>query len=196
MYIYKNYPRMKKFIYNFIFCKLMGWKIKGDFPGEVKKMVMIVVPHTSWHDFYIGLFVRGIIGLPMHFVGKKELFMFPFGYYFRWMGGAPLDRSGGKNKVDSIAAIFKEREVFRLAIAPEGTRKKVEQWRTGFYYIALKADVPILPVIFDWGKKEVRFGSLFTPSGNFDQDILLLEQNYMGVLGKFPEKSYIVKDQT
>lgn len=184
---------MKKKVYNFIFFRLMGWKITGTFPEELKKMVMIVVPHTSWHDFYIGLFVRGIVGLPMHFVAKKELFTFPFGYYFRWMGGASLDRSGGRNKVDAIASIFKEREAFRMAIAPEGTRKKVTRWRSGYYYIALKAEVPILPISFDWSIKTVHFHSVFHPTGNYEADLKLLEHNFKGVIGKSPEKSYIVE---
>ena len=96
---------MKKYIYKILFFRLMGWKIIGTLDKEVKKCVMIVLPHTSWHDFYLGLFSRGIIGLEMNWVGKKELFRFPFNYYFRWMGGAPLDRRGGLNKVDSIALL-------------------------------------------------------------------------------------------
>ena len=115
---------MKKLIYRRIFFQLMGWKIIGAFNPEIKKSVIAVMPHTSWHDFYIGLLARGSNGLEMHWVGKKELFRFPWDFYFRWMGGEPLDRSGGLNKVDSIAAVFHRKEVFRLAIAPEGTRKK------------------------------------------------------------------------
>ena len=140
---------MKQIIYKWLFFRLMGWKIVGEMDEDIRKCVIIVVPHTSWHDFYIGLLARGIINQEMHYVAKKELFAFPFGAYFRWMGGAPLDRSGGKNIVDSIVSIFKDKEVFRLAIAPEGTRKKVSGWKTGFYYIALKANVPIIPVAFD-----------------------------------------------
>jgi 1-acyl-sn-glycerol-3-phosphate acyltransferase len=184
---------MKKKLYTYIFYKLMGWEITGRFPKELNKVVMIVVPHTSWHDFYIGLFVRGIVGLPMHFVAKKELFTFPFGYYFRWMGGASLDRSGGQNKVDAIASIFNRREVFRMAIAPEGTRKKVTRWRSGFYYIALQAEVPILPISFDWSLKTVHFHTVFQPAGDFDSDIKQLENNFKGVLGRFPEKSYTIE---
>ena len=90
----------------------MGWKIVGLENAEVKKCILMVMPHTSNHDFYIGLFTRGISGLQMNWVGKKELFRFPFGYYFRNVGGEPLDRTGGLNKVDSIAAIFDRKEVF------------------------------------------------------------------------------------
>jgi 1-acyl-sn-glycerol-3-phosphate acyltransferase len=183
---------MKKRIYQFVFHKLMGWEIIGTIDPEVKKCVMIVIPHTSWHDFYIGLFSRGIIGLEMHWVGKKELFGFPFGAYFRWMGGAPLDRSGGLNKVDSIAAIFQKREVFRMAISPEGTRKKVTELKTGFYYIALKAGVPIVPVAFDYGKKQVRLGNPLRPTGDFDTDLQQLLPFFKGATGKIPQYGFEV----
>lgn len=181
---------MKRIIYGWIFFKLMGWKIIGEMNPNIKKSVMIVVPHTSWHDFYIGLLARGVIGLEMNYVAKKELFAFPFGAYFRWMGGAPLDRSGGKNIVDSIASIFKSREVFRLAIAPEGTRKKVTEWKTGFYYIALKAEVPIIPVAFDYSKKQVVLNEPFYPTGNIEADFEILKSFYRDIVGKIPENSF------
>lgn len=181
---------MKRIVYEWIFFKLMGWKIIGEMNPNIKKSVMIVVPHTSWHDFYIGLFARGVIGLEMNYVAKKELFAFPFGTYFRWMGGAPLDRSGGKNIVDSIASIFKSREVFRLAIAPEGTRKKVTEWKTGFYYIALKAGVPIVPIAFDYSKKQVVLNGPFYPTGNIEADFKILKSFYKGIIGKIPENSF------
>lgn len=164
----------------------MGWKIVGIENAEVKKSVMMVMPHTSNHDFYLGIFTRGISGLEMNWVGKKELFKFPFGYYFRSVGGEPLDRSGGLNKVDAIVSIFERKEIFRLAIAPEGTRKEVKEIRTGFYFIALKAKVPIIPVAFDWGKKEVRLGKPFLPTGNYEADLEILKSNYKGVMGKIP----------
>ncbi|WP_348812416.1 1-acyl-sn-glycerol-3-phosphate acyltransferase [Flavobacterium maritimum] len=181
---------MKKQIYKWIFYKLMGWKIEGSIDPDIKKCVMMVMPHTSAHDFYLGIFTRGIVDLEMHWVGKKELFRFPFGFYFKYMGGAPLDRSGGLNKVDSIASIFSKRDVFRLAVAPEGTRKKVNELKTGFYYIALKANVPIIPVAFDFGKKVVKIGSPLMPSGNIEADMLILKKHYKGVKGKIPEKGF------
>lgn len=170
----------------------MGWKIEGTLDANLKKCVIIVVPHTSWHDFYMGLFVRGVIGLQINYVGKKELFRFPYGFLFRWLGGAPLDRRGGLNRVEAIAKIFDERETFRLAIAPEGTRKKVTKWKTGFYYISLQAKVPIIPVAFDFGKKEVKINKPFYPTGIIEADLKVLEQNYVGVTGKYPENSFVV----
>ncbi|MGQ2985124.1 1-acyl-sn-glycerol-3-phosphate acyltransferase [Flavobacterium sp.] len=180
---------MKK-IYGFIFFRLMGWKLKGTIESGLKKCVIIVVPHTSWMDFIIGVLVRGAIGLEMHFVAKKELFRFPFGAYFRWMGGTPLNRQKKENKVDAIASIFKSREIFRLAIAPEGTRKKVTEWKTGFYYIALKADVPVVAVAFDHGKKEVVLAPPYNLTGDKETDFKILESNYKGVTGYNPEYSY------
>ncbi len=181
---------MKKQIYKWIFFDLMGWKIVGGIESEVKKCVMMVMPHTSNHDFYLGVFTRGIVGLEMNWIGKKELFMFPFNYYFKYMGGEPLDRSGGLNKVDAIASIFKRRDEFRLAVAPEGTRKKVSQLKTGFYYIALKAEVPIIPVAFDFGKKEVNLGKPFFPTSNYEADLNELKKHFVGVEGKIPTNGY------
>lgn len=183
---------MKKRIYKWIFFRIMGWKIIGHFKPEIEKCVIMVIPHTSWHDFYLGLLSRGIIGLDMHWVGKKELFRFPFGAYFRWMGGAPLDRSGGLNKVDSIAEIFHHRSIFRMAIAPEGTRKKVATLKTGFYYIAIKAQVPIIPVAFDFSTKQVKVGEYFYPTGAIDADLPILLRHFKGIKGKVPEKGFDV----
>jgi len=181
---------MKKRLYEFIFFRLMGWKIIGSFDENIKKCVIAVMPHTCNFDFFIGLFVRGIANQEMNFVGKKELFVFPFGYYFRSIGGAALDRSGGKNLVDSIVDIYNSREVFRLGIAPEGTRKKVTELRTGFYYIALKANVPIIPVAFDFSKKEVKIGQPLYPSGNIEDDMKTYLSFYKGVKGRYPERQF------
>jgi 1-acyl-sn-glycerol-3-phosphate acyltransferase len=169
----------------------MGWKIEGTIDESIKKCVLMVMPHTSWHDFYLGIFTRGITGLEMNFIAKKELFIFPFGFYFRWMGGAPIDRSGNLNKVDSIAAIFEKLKEFRLAISPEGTRKKVTLLKSGFYYIALKANVPIITVAFDFGKKTVKIGKPFSPTANYENDLPILLNHFEGVIGKVPEYTFI-----
>jgi 1-acyl-sn-glycerol-3-phosphate acyltransferase len=171
----------------------MGWKISGHMDAKIKKSILMILPHTSWHDFYIGLFARGIIGLEMHYVAKKELFRFPFGWYFRWMGGEPLDRAGNLNKVDAIAEVFKKRDIFRMAIAPEGTRKKVSELKSGFYFIAMKTNVPIIPVGFNYQKKEVSLGKPFYPIGNIDADLKVLARHFVGVKGKIPENGFDTK---
>jgi 1-acyl-sn-glycerol-3-phosphate acyltransferase len=181
---------MKKKLYEYIFFKLMGWKIVGEFDKSIKKCVLPVVPHTSWHDFYLGLLTRGCMDIEINFVAKKELFAFPFGYYFKWVGGTPLNRFTNENKVDAIAKIFQEKEVFRLAISPEGTRKKVTEWRTGFYYIALKGGVPIVPVGFDWKNKQVIIFPTLYPTGDKDADFKVLDGYLKGIEGKIPENSF------
>ena len=132
----------------FIFYKLLGWQIVGKFP-KLDKCIVAVVPHTSWVDFFLGLLVRKVINQEINYIGKKSLFKPPFGWFFRWMGGTPIDRSKSSDTVMAIANIFNEKKVFRLALSPEGTRKKVDKWKTGFYYIAKAANVPIVLVAFD-----------------------------------------------
>jgi 1-acyl-sn-glycerol-3-phosphate acyltransferase len=183
---------LKKRLYQFLFFKLMGWKIIGTINPATKKCVMMVMPHTSWHDFYLGIFTRGITQIPMHYVAKKELFKFPFGFYFRWMGGKPLDRKGKQNKVDAVAQLFEQYDELRLAIMPEGTRKKVTEIKSGYYFIAQKANVPIIPVAFDFGKKEVRIGELTYATGNYDADFAKIIPFFKDVKGKIPELGYSV----
>jgi 1-acyl-sn-glycerol-3-phosphate acyltransferase len=183
---------MKKLIYKFIFLRLMGWRIVGEIDKKLEKCVFIVIPHTSWFDFFIGIFTRGIIEVELNWLGKKELFGFPLGWYFRYMGGAPLDRKGGLNLVDSIAQVFESRKIFRLGLSPEGTRKKVTELKTGFYYIAEKAKVPIIPVAFNYGKKEVNFGSPFYTTGDIVADFKIVLPHFKDVVGKIPENSYVV----
>jgi 1-acyl-sn-glycerol-3-phosphate acyltransferase len=109
------------------------------------------------------------------------------------MGRAALDRSGGLNKVDAIANVFNEKSIFRLAIAPEGTRKKVTELRTGFYYIAHKANVPIIPCSFDYRLKQVSIGNPFLPTGNIEADFKEILVHFKGVTGKIHENSFIVE---
>lgn len=160
--------------------------MEGNFDPGLKKSVVIVVPHTSWHDFYVGAFTRRLQRVPIHWVGKKELFKWPFGAYFRWMGGTPLDRTSGQNKVEAIAQVFEGKEEFRMTLAPEGTRKKVERWKTGYYFIAEKAGVPIIPVAFDYKTKTVTIHSPFQPTGDLEKDTVYLRSLYKDVVGKVP----------
>ena len=175
------------FLAKLIFRYLLRWKIVGQFSKDVKKTVVIVAPHTSWHDFYIGALARKILIVPIHFVAKKELFDSAFGWYFRWMDGSPINRSSSQNKVDQIVDIFKEKKEFRLAITPEGTRKKVNTWKTGFYYIAKKANVPITCVAFDYATKTVSISKPFYITGNYDKDLRHIRSFFSDAVGKVPE---------
>ena len=172
----------------FLLCKIAGWKLEGKIEPSIKKCVIIVAPHTSWYDFFLGILVRKILGLQIDFIAKKELFQFPFGWYFKWVGGTALDRTPNQNKVEAIAGIFKSRTVFRLALSPEGTRKKVKSWKTGFYYIAKEAEVPIIMVSFDYGKKTIKFSEPFYTSNDKEKDFFKIHEFYKGVHGKNPEK--------
>ena len=176
-------------IAKFIFFKLMGWRLEGELPA-LKKCIIIVIPHTHWQDFTLGLVVRSVLNVPINYIGKQSLFKPPFGWFFRWMGGAPIDRSKSSNTVEAVANIFKEREEFRLALAPEGTRKKVTELKTGFYYMAMAAEVPLIMVAFDFGKKCVRIAEPFSPSGNYETDLPRLKAFYKDVQGKVPECSW------
>jgi 1-acyl-sn-glycerol-3-phosphate acyltransferase len=160
-----------------IFLRLMGWKIEGDFPS-LNKFVLAVVPHTRNTDFIIGVLTRAVVDQKISYVGKKELFNPLTGWFFRALGGTPINRNSTENKVSSIAKIFKEKEVFRMAITPEGTRKKVDKWKTGFYYIAMEAEVPILLVNFNYALKQVGFLKLFYPTGNIEKDFKEMESYF------------------
>lgn len=181
-----------RWLAKFIYFKLLGWNITGNTnfsKDTVKKAVIIALPHTSWHDFYIGLLLRKITNVKTNFVGKKELFTWPFGYYFRAVGGAPLDRTSGQNKVQAIAELFKGKEEFRLTLAPEGTRKKVEEWKTGFYYIAKEAQVPIIMFTLDFKNKINNVSEPFYPTKDLEADFKYMKSFFKGVIGKKPEYS-------
>lgn len=171
----------------FIYFKLMGWTLVGDFPAAVKKCVVIVAPHTSWVDFFLGLLVRKVLNVEINYIGKKSLFDPPFGWFFRWMGGTPIDRGKNSDTVIASAKIFEQREEFRLALSPEGTRKKVLAWKTGFYYIAKAANVPIVMVAFDFGKKQIKISEPRYPTEDLAFDMKGYKAFYEGVKGKVPE---------
>lgn len=178
--------------YKFIYYKVLGWKIAGNLSmskDSIKKAVIIAAPHTSWHDFYIGIFLRRVLDIKTNFVGKKELFIWPFGYYFKAVGGVPLNRSTNENKVEAIAKEFKKHEEFRITFAPEGTRKKVEKWRTGFYYIAKEANVPIIMFTLDFKNKTNTISEPFYPTDDIEADFEYMHSFFKGIIGKKPEYS-------
>ncbi|MEY8848945.1 1-acyl-sn-glycerol-3-phosphate acyltransferase [Psychroserpens sp. XS_ASV72] len=181
-----------RWLAKFIYFKVLGWKIVGNTnfsKDSLKKVVIIAIPHTSWHDFYIGLLLRKITGVKTNFIAKKELFKWPFGWYFRAVGGAALDRTSGQNKVQAIAKLFEDKEEFRLALAPEGTRKKVTEWKTGFYYIAKAANVPIIMFTLDFKNKQNKVSEPFYPTDDMEADFKYMKSFYKGVIGKVPEYS-------
>ena len=171
-------------VYLLIF-KLIGWSVEGSFSSEIKKYIVAIAPHTSNWDFVIGVMARSITGIrKARFLGKSQLFAPPFGWFFRWLGGYPVDRNSSHDVVNQVVSIFDAHEEFILAIAPEGTRKKVSKLKTGFYYIALQAHVPIIPVGFDYEKKKVIIGEPFYPTGDMEVEMNFLWRFYSGIKGR------------
>ena len=175
-----------------IYIKILGWKIVGNTnfsKDTVKKAVIIGAPHTSNIDFFVSLFLRKITGVKTNFIVKKELFTWPLGLYFKAIGGFPIDRTSGQDKVKAIAKLFLNKKEFRLSLSPEGTRKKVDKWKTGFYYIAKEANVPIIMFTFDFKNKQNNISEPFYPTDNMEDDINKMREFYKGIVGKNPEFS-------
>lgn len=180
---------MKKIIYQFIL-KLFGWKVTGDYPAHIKQKILVAAPHTSNWDFPLGLLVRGVIEDDVKYVGKASLFKGPLGYIMRFLGGVPVNRSRSNNFVDAVVDMFTERKSFSILFAAEGTRKKVDKLKTGFYHIAKQANVPIIPSILDYEKKEFRFLPLINTTSDTEEDLIKIEKIFRGIKGYYPEKSF------
>lgn len=174
-------------ISKFIFHKVLGWKLVGDFPRDLKKYVVIGAPHTSWKDFPIAILARNSFDVKVNFIGKASLFKPPFGFIFRALGGTPVDRSKRTNLVDSIVDVFNSKDEFRLALSPEGTRAKVIEWKTGFYYIAKGAKVPVVMFAFDFENKQIKVAEPYYLTGNMKADMNHIYDFYRDIKGAKPE---------
>ncbi len=171
--------------------RIFNWKIKGWNFNNLDKYVIIEIPHTSNWDFPLGILLRAAQKAPhVYFVGKKSLFKWPFGYFFKALGGYPVDRKKSQNFVDSITEIYQKEDRFALCLAPEGTRSKTEKLKTGFYYLAVKAQVPIVMVSFDYSRKELVVAEPFTPSGDFEKDVPIMKAFFEDKVGKYPEDAF------
>ena len=167
------------------YLKLAGWKVAGAFPG-VPRCVVIVAPHTSNWDFTLGLAVVFALEMRVSWLGKHTLFQPPFRRLLRWMGGIPVDRRSSHGVVGACVEAFQAEPALMLALSPEGTRKGVSLWKTGFYHIATQAGVPILPVSLDYEAHVVRFLPPFHPTGDLERGLPLLLGLYDGVRGHRP----------
>ena len=173
--------------------RAMGWSIEGNMPN-LRKFVIIVAPHTSNWDFPVGAAAKLGLQLRARFLGKDSLFRFPLGIIMRGLGGTPVDRSQSNAVVSGIIREFEHEERLVLVVAPEGTRRRVERWKTGFYHIARGAGVPIVPVAFDWAPRKIVIGDPFTPTGDVDGDVSVLQRFFAGVRGRNPENTTISSD--
>ncbi|WP_346754199.1 1-acyl-sn-glycerol-3-phosphate acyltransferase [Splendidivirga corallicola] len=165
---------------------MMGWRIEGEPPTNLDKYVITVGPHTSNWDFVMGVMVRSITRMKVKYLAKQELFVFPFGWFFRALGGYPVNRTKNTNMVDNVVAIFEHHQRFAIAVTPEGTRKKVQKLKTGFYYIADKAKVPIVMAGLDYKNKCAIFSDPFFPQGDIESDLRKIIGFYSNVTGKIP----------
>jgi len=165
---------------------LSGWRFEGALP-DVPKFVMIIAPHTSNWDFVVGLWAYFSLSFRASWLGKHTIFRWPLGPFMRWLGGVPVERSVSRDRVSETVHAFESSEQLLLILAPEGTRKYVAEWKTGFYHVANNAHVPIVPVAFDFEHHVIRLFDAFYTTGNAESDIDRLQDLYRGIKGKHPE---------
>jgi 1-acyl-sn-glycerol-3-phosphate acyltransferase len=143
-----------------------------------------VVPHTSNWDFVVGVLGLFAVGIRVSWLGKHTLFKPPWGGLMRWLGGIPIDRRSSAGAVEQIVELFNSSDALLLGLSPEGTRRQVDRWRTGFYHIAHRAGCPIVPIAFDYASYTIRFGEPLMPSGDMDADMGELRAFFAGATGK------------
>jgi 1-acyl-sn-glycerol-3-phosphate acyltransferase len=160
--------------------------VAGQLPDE-PRFVLIAAPHTSNWDFIIGVLSMFAIGIQLTWLGKHTIFRFPVNGILRWLGGEPVDRSASQGKVDLAIERFRTRSQWVLGLAPEGTRRRVEHWKLGFYRIAVGAGVPILTVAFDYSRRVTDMGSLYRPTGDEVSDLKTIRSRYHKGMARHPE---------
>lgn len=188
---------MLKLIAKFCFW-ITGWKQVGEYPKDLTKSVMIAAPHTSNWDFFYARAAFFIMGVPVRITIKKEAMFFPMNLILKAFGVIPIDRHKKaevlvkKNSlVDAMVGLFHEREELVILITPEGTRKYVPKWKSGFWHVAKGAGVPIVLGYLDYEKKHAGVGPLIYPSGDIEDDMKKIMDFYRGIKGKYPEKGVI-----
>lgn len=164
--------------------RLSGWRLEGELPN-VARLVLIVAPHSSWWDGIWGLLFKVALGVDVSFMAKRELFHWPIGGLLRGLGGIPIERRAAHDVVEQMVERFEASERLWLGIEPEGTRKAVRKWKSGFWHIARQAGVPVLPAYFDYPRKVIGLGPLFQPTADKDADIAALRAFYAPFRGKY-----------
>jgi 1-acyl-sn-glycerol-3-phosphate acyltransferase len=165
--------------------KLAGWRVEGALPPQAHKCVLIAAPHTSNWDLPFTLMTAFVLRLHVYWMGKASIFRWPFGPLMRWLGGIAVNREASTNLVAASAAALKAADgAVQLIVPPEGTRGKTRQWKTGFYYIALQAQVPILLAYMDYVDKRAGIGPVFQPTGDIERDMAFIKAFYAPIQGK------------
>ena len=172
-----------------VFMKLAGWKVVGALPPGAAKSVFIAAPHTSNWDLPYTLMVAFVLRLNIYWMGKEQIFKRPFRGIMMWLGGIPVNRASSNNVVAaSVEAIKAADGPLQLVVPPEGTRSKARYWKTGFYYIALGAQVPIVMAYLDYSRKVGGLGPVFEPSGDLEADMVRIKAFYAPFKGKNPDQ--------
>ncbi|MEY3445853.1 MAG: hypothetical protein RIR45_608 [Pseudomonadota bacterium] len=167
------------------FLKLAGWKVEGQLPEGCNKSVLIAAPHTSNWDLPYTLMVAFALRLHIYWMGKEQIFRFPFRGLMMWLGGIPVHREKASNLVAaSVEAIKAADGPLQLVVPPEGTRSKSRYWKTGFYYIAVGAQVPIVMAYMDYSRKVSGLGPIFQPTGDVEADMARIKTFYAPFKGK------------
>jgi len=172
--------------------KVTGWQWQ-PVPADLTKAVLVIAPHTSNWDFPVMLFYFTDTADRTYWMGKDGLFRGPMNWFMRWLHGIPINRRVSSNVVDLHAREFERRDKMHLGITPEGTRKRKEYWRSGFYYIALQAKVPLLLGYMDYPRKIVGNGPLLMPTGDIEADMTIMREFYSGITGKRPDQASPVR---
>lgn len=166
---------------------MKGWRTAETIPNTVKKCVVIAAPHTSNWDFVYSLGAAHLMGVRLRYLAKKELFRFPLGAVMRATGGISVERSRNTKLVDAIIRLFQESDELKLMIPAEGTRKRVERWKSGFYHVALGAGVPVYLAYLDYKNKVAGFGKEVIMTGDREKDAAVIREFYRDKTGRFPE---------
>jgi len=171
------------------FLKLSGWSVTGELPANGRKCVLIAAPHTSNWDLPYTLMVAFALRLNIYWMGKEQIFKPPFRGLMMWLGGLPVRRESANNLVAaSIEALQAADGPVQLVVPPEGTRSKARYWKTGFYYIALGAKVPIVMAYMDYARKQSGLGPVFEPTGDIEADMVTIKAFYAPFKGKNPDQ--------
>jgi 1-acyl-sn-glycerol-3-phosphate acyltransferase len=170
------------------YLKLSGWRMRGDWPRDLPKIVLVAAPHTSNWDGFNMLAAAGYYRIPLKWMGKKELTEGPLGGLVRWFGCVPVDRDAKADLVRQMKDAFDASASMVLAVAPEGTRAKSTGWKSGFYHIAAGAGVPIVMSVLDYGAKTISLSGALIPSGDYEADLPLIKRHYTTARGKFDER--------
>lgn len=166
---------------------LAGWKVQGDWPG-LDKAVLVAAPHTSNWDGINMLATAGFYRVKLRWMGKKSLTQGPFGWFIKAMGCVPIDRSASHDVVKAMSEVFAREQFMVLAIPPEGTRSATREWKSGFYHIAVGANVPIILSVLDYATKTARLAAVITPSGDYETDLMVIRAHYRDAKGKHPDQ--------